>query len=305
VYDIQFEDDKVTHRKFANLDAEKKVFTPSSEKWPLELEKTGSVVKRFYSDTEPMFLPSERRSKTKKNYQPPNERTFQGRLYQSVKRILANGGTTVGANASTQTIAQGQEISNDMLELVQVMKDNFPTEYPPKLTKNWAKKTNRLYLNINVEAGESLRQMFLQGQGYTNKHLRYTSEKAFAETQQGILLRCWDQKLVLSNARIKSFFGRLFANEKKGNDAMRGTIKNAVSDQFTEAMTQRDERGETDVPADDSIELELLRDTLSTTQEDEVEEVLLGMEDHRSPVTTSTQEESDDYVADCDQDHQI
>jgi hypothetical protein len=89
VLDIEFTDeDKVTHRKFANLDANKKEFMPSVKKWPSELDGTGRVLKRFYSKTEPMFLPFERRSKMK-NYQPPNERTFQGRLYQSVKRILA------------------------------------------------------------------------------------------------------------------------------------------------------------------------------------------------------------------------
>jgi GTP cyclohydrolase II len=49
---------------------------------------------------------------------------------------------------------------------------------------------------------------------------------------------------VLSNARIKSFFGRRFADEKKTNDAMRGTTKNTVSEQFDEAMQQRDESGE-------------------------------------------------------------
>jgi hypothetical protein len=294
VYDIDFShDDKVTHRKFANLDAHKKDFTPSLENWPLELEATGRVVKRFYSKSEPMFLPFERRSKFK-NYQPPNERTFQGRLYQSVKRILANGGT-VGESAN-QTMAQGQEISGEVLELVGIMKETFPTEYPPELTKNWAKKTNRLYLNINDEAGACLRDMFTQGQGYTNKHLRYTSEKAFAEIQQGILLRCWDQKLVLSNARIKSFFGRRFADEKKTNDAMRGTTKNTVSEQFDEAMQQRDESGEINGVVD-SMESVLLD---GTYQEDGIEEVLLGMEEHQP--ATSTQEENDDFVPACDED---
>jgi hypothetical protein len=199
-------------------------------------------------------------------------------------------------------MAQGQETSNEVLELVGVMKVMFPNQHPPKLAKNWAKKTNRLHLTINDEAGQALQAMFTQGQGCTNKHLRCTSEKAFAEMQQGILLRCWDQRLALSNARIKGFFGRRFADEKKKNDAIRGTkkntvseqsVENTVSEQFVEAMQQRDESGE--VGGADSIESELL----NGIQQDELEEVLVGMEDHQ---LASTQEESDDCVADCDQD---
>jgi hypothetical protein len=77
---------------------------------------------------------------------------------------------------------------------------------------------------------------------------------------------------------------------------MRGTTKNTVSEQFDEAMQQRDESGEINGVVD-SMESVLLD---GTYQEDGIEEVLLGMEEHQP--ATSTQEENDNFVPACDED---
>ena len=78
-------------------------------------------------------------------------------------------------------------------------------------------------------------RLFQAGQGVDNKKIRHTGEKAVMELQHGFLHDKWDQRLVVTIAKVKSFFSRNYVSEQADNDAMCG----ANSEKAKEAKLQR------------------------------------------------------------------
>jgi hypothetical protein len=95
--------------------------------------------------------------------------------------------------------------------------------------------------------------MFEEGQGSTNKAVRYNAERAVMELSSGILVSSWEQKLICSIAKIKSFFGRKHQAEESENDTNRRSATE-------ESMAARQERGEKLLANNRRCELVILND---------------------------------------------
>ena len=142
----------------------------------------------------------------------------------------------------------------------------FVFSYPCLLPLFWAKKKNRTYMTLSEEVRAELARMFLDGQGSTNKALRYSAERAVMELSSGLLKFLWDQKLICSISKVKSFFSRKHQMEQTENDANR----QAASEESIEARRERGEKlladngrceeailREMNCPADSTVSLEL------------------------------------------------
>jgi hypothetical protein len=114
---------------------------------------------------------------------------------------------------------------------------DFAFSYPCSLPVFWAKKKNRTYMTLSDEVLNELTRMFQEGQGSTNKAVRYNAERAVMELSNGILKFLWDQKLICSISKVKSYFSRKHQSEESENDANR----RATSE---DSMAARQERGE-------------------------------------------------------------
>jgi hypothetical protein len=151
IHDRQYTTDQVTHRVFTGLDTGIMTFIPSKKQWPASVEATGKTLRRFYSDTEPIFMPTSRskhNSSSNTEYKVPDERTIQGRLYASVKRAMIESGLSA-VDDDDLSINHGTELH----ELVAFFKNEFPSEYLPKsLTKKyWVKPKNTMYLKLSQD----------------------------------------------------------------------------------------------------------------------------------------------------------
>lgn len=94
-------------------------------------------------------------------------------------------------------------------------------EHPIELDLCWAKaKIGDAKFRLSKEAKDRLVGVFERGQGVQNKNTRCTREKAVMELQFRFLQSEWDQKLVVTLAKVKSFFSWKCAIEQKGNDEL-------------------------------------------------------------------------------------
>jgi hypothetical protein len=80
-----------------------------------------------------------------------------------------------------------------------------------------------------------LARMFKEGQGSKSKAVRYNAERAVMELNAGLLVNRWDQKLICSIGKVKSFFGRKHQAEESENDSNR---------KASDSITVRQARGE-------------------------------------------------------------
>ena len=121
-----------------------------------------------------------------------------------------------------------QEVFNAQEELFEefnnepsVAKVPYHLEFPCRLDEYWAKKKNRTHLSLSLEITRELIDVFKRGQGSKNKAVRYSAERAAMELRMDVLENRWDQRLICSMSKIKSFFGRKYQAEEKENDASR------------------------------------------------------------------------------------
>jgi hypothetical protein len=108
---------------------------------------------------------------------------------------------------------EGEELFSEEL--------GFVFSYPCSLLLFLAKKKNWTYMTLSEEVRAELARMFLDGQDSTNKALRYSTERAVMELSSGLLKFLWDQKLICSISKVKSFFSRKHQMEQTENDSNR------------------------------------------------------------------------------------
>jgi hypothetical protein len=99
------------------------------------------------------------------------------------------------------------------------MLEPYDMSWPPEMDCFWAKKKNRMYLEVVPEVLRRIGEMYNQGKGFTNKNLRYTAEQAHAELKDGILRFLWDMRHVCSVTKIKGLFGRKYQEEQRADTA--------------------------------------------------------------------------------------
>ena len=265
VHDMTFETDKVIHSFFSNLDTGKKEIAPN-ESWPPAEFSVGKVTKRHVHEGEPVFFAFKEMNQEDINEAPQqfDPRLLSTRVYKSIMKHSADVSFATDED-ETSILVTNEKIQRQIDEMSKTMSEVFTGDellseelglglgYPCILDQFWAKKKNRTYLTLSKEVMKELARMFKEGQGSTNRALRYNAERAAMELNSGMLISTWDQKLICSIAKIKSFFGRKYQAEESDND----TNRRSASE---ESMAARQERGERLLANNQICELAILND---------------------------------------------
>lgn len=77
---------------------------------------------------------------------------------------------------------------------------------------------------LSLECKAELKKIYDQGVGDDKKNRkgeRSTAQSAVTTLESGLLKRQWDMKYVCSVTKVKSYFGKLFQDTKKGDDERR------------------------------------------------------------------------------------
>ena len=264
VHDMTFEPDKVIHSFFSNLDTGKKEIVPD-QSWPVAEFSVGKVTKRHVHEGEPVFFAFKEMNQEDTDEAPQqlDPRLLSTRVYKSLMKHSAD--VSFATEDETNLLVPNEKIQRKIDEMNETMSEVFEGDellseelglglgYPCILPQFWAKKKNRTYLTLSKEVMKELARMFEEGQGTTNKALRYNAERAVMELSAGILVSMWDQKLICSISKIKSFFERKHQAEESEND----TNRRSVSE---ESMVARQERGEKLLANNRRCELAILND---------------------------------------------
>jgi hypothetical protein len=260
VHSIRFEEQEVVHRYFTNLDTGIKRISAGSQAWPElpgNLPQVGEVVDRHISNQTPIFLAfAENDIEDDDDEDSPDANTLAGRVYASVKKysndmdFLDDDDGNYGDDIALMTGAdyqrqQAEQKQGELCEMFDYMSDislseenlfqEFDLEWPPKLELFWARKKNRNYLKIGIAVGRELQQMYENGKGFKNKALRYTAEQARQALRATTLKQQWDQQLICTVAKIKSFFGRKFRQEQEEHDEGEGGEQIGVNRRLVDA----------------------------------------------------------------------
>lgn len=261
VHDITFGQGKVTWQDFSNLETRKKTILATAA-WPKyeAIDPVGDVLKRHVNQGEPVFYPFEKPIHSDdKDEEMMDPKLLSTRIYNSL--LKHSSGMDLAHNKSNEQQSARRQLDQNMaaerasdvqllrqLDSVQPYLDMDSSEYF-SLSRYWAKKKNRTHLSLSKEVQENLVEMFKSGQGSTNKAVRYTAERAVMELHSGLLKFRWDQRLVTSVSKVKSFFGRKYQAEQKEND---GNL-------ITEVKGSRLERGKSLLLDNEECEEELRR----------------------------------------------
>jgi hypothetical protein len=278
VHDIKFEPSKITHSFFSNLDTEKTEITPN-DLWPVVDCCIGKISARHIYNGDPLFFPFKEllNDNADDDMQDLDPRLLATRVYTC---FLKHSADVSFASQDSEELTTNEDLQKQIDEMAATMEElfadageemfneelGFVFTYPCSLPLFWAKKKNRTYMTLSEEVRTELARMFLDGQGSTNKALRYSAERAVMELSSGLLKFLWDQKLICSISKVKSFFSRKHQMEQTENDANR----QAASEESINARRERGERlladnqscteavlQEMDCPADSSLSLEL------------------------------------------------
>jgi hypothetical protein len=172
-----------------------------------------------------------------------DDRRLATRIYKSFKKHNADIAFATQDDEGRPVVNEQLQQRIDKLSVtMQVAFDRKPelfeffdrASFPCKLQSFWAQKRNRTHLTPSQEVLAELDRMFKAGQGSTNTAIRWSAERAATALQNGMIAELWDQMLICNVAKIKSFFGRKFQDEKNENDANRTEEPNDTSNMTNE-----------------------------------------------------------------------
>jgi hypothetical protein len=250
VHEFSFEPTKVTLSFFSNLDTEKKEMEPN-ELWPTAEYAVGKVTKRQVHRGEPIFFPFKEMLQDDGSDEPSeldpwllSTRVYNSLMKHSVDVSFATQDEISVGSPNEKLQQQINEMSETMKEVFEQGDELLSEElglglgYPCELRRFWAKKQNRTYLALSDEIMKELARMFKEGQGSKSKAVRYNAERAVMELNAGLLVHLWDQQLICSIAKVKSFFGRKHQAEESENDSNR----NMTSEESIASIRERGEQ---------------------------------------------------------------
>ena len=221
---------------------------------------TGEVLRRHQSTTEPHFTPFET-SSAEDDTEAPCSTTLGGRVYVSMKKM--ESGTSFDFH-NDPLDSSGDLHENTEAQLLQVVEEIFMedgdlckelgvSEFPPKLEAYWGQKKRQTYLVMDDDIKQKVVDLCNEGAGYSNKHLRVTSEACMSTLERTILRTRWDQKIVCSVARFNSLFSRKYAAEKKqcekDQNPLSGELRDAALMEKTIQILQQSAEAEKEILA--------------------------------------------------------
>ena len=235
VHDIRFERKlertEIVHAYFANLETGAKRFYPD-QSWPsneVVNQPIGEVLDRHSHAGAPLFFPFKQNLVLEDGGEDlmerdPDQCLLPTCIYWALKKhtadiAFADEGENTTSGNSTRLDEKVKELTRRMqIAVSNAIECDDGSAFPPKLDTFWAKKKNKMYLSLSAELVQHLQQMYDQGKGTDNRAIRMSAERAACILRDGILAFRWDQQLICSVGKVKSFFGAKHQEEQKEND---------------------------------------------------------------------------------------
>jgi len=288
---------RIEHRHFTNLESEMEGYKIIENVVPnTAVQNCGTILKRHYSNTEPLFLPFKSNTQVRafsteadndndNVYVPPPTNIFAGRLYEAANRVHSLGISPDSLLEHTheqqneQAHKEDEEIK-ELLQLAEEIANENGEVFPEQLDKYWAMKKNRNWIQPSIETASQIVQMYDQGKGYKNRATRYTAEQAVAELRESYLLDKWDQRVLVCVQVVKSKFSQWFKNEKEKADIQAKTALRTVAEsQATTSVQQQTQIVAQPTVAQPPVARRISQSQVSTSTVERIEELLTETEE--------------------------
>jgi hypothetical protein len=245
----------------------------SVDGWPTKFHDTSKVESINRSaDFRPLRLKPKRKQQDEASgdNQQKQQRfsTFLNVLEDSINETIKNR----ESNLDKSMLPKSHPSNADNPTQSQHQQHRYPVS-DPFISKRWAAKASRNWVESDPKIKATLTQFFLSG--VEDKKCRVTADVATRELKSDALKYCWDKRCIYTTAKIKSFFSSLLTKQKKeakkathaySNTTPSATIIHAIvqpppmqaeNDQETEEPEPTDEENKEQTDENEQIEMEL------------------------------------------------